>query len=324
MKTLKLLYEEQVAPVGVNGFCILKPEFTQFEDEFCTLLNNNDWKIVKKVKKKLSKEEAQKLYASKKDESFYNTLCDYMSSGDCICCSCSKKCDDPIKDMNKIKDKVRKQWGKDDMKNAMHSSDSLKNVDIESKLCLEGICEASQMPAPQINIPDTPEPNLMAKGDDIANKLNIKDLSIPDALEIALAEEFLAWYEYTIVAPFLFGKQHHSVAELFKKNAEDEYEDHAEWLMKRLNELNYIPSKILHPSNLNNVAAHKYIPLTENMDVKELIAKMIKSEEGAIETYTRIEEMTKDVDPVTNDKIIAILADEMEHKAELEKFLKEL
>ena len=208
------------------------------------------------------------------------------------------------------------------MKNAMHSSDSLENVNIESKLCLEGICEASQMSATQINATNTTEPNLMGKNNDIANKF--KNMSIPDALEIALAEEFLAWYEYTIVAPFLFGKQHHSVAELFKKNAEDEYEDHAEWLMKRLNELNYIPSKILHPSNLNNVAAHKYIPLTENMDVKELIAKMIKSEEGAIETYTRIEEMTKDVDPVTNDKIIAILADQMEHKAELEKFLKEL
>ena len=241
-----------------------------------------------------------------------------MSSGDCICCSCSKKCDDPIKDMNKIKDKVRKQWGKDDMKNAMHSSDSLKNVDIESKLCLEGICEASQISATQINT----EPNLMANNNDIANKF--KNMSIPDALEIALAEEFLAWYEYTIVVPFLFGKQHHSVAELFKKNAEDEYEDHAVWLMKRLNELNYIPSKILHPSNLNNVALHKYIPLSENMDVKELLAKMIESEEGAIETYTYIEEMTKDVDPVTNDKIIAILADEMEHKAELEKFIKEI
>lgn len=324
MKTLKRLVEEQEAPVGINGFCILKPEFTQFEDEFLTLLNNNDWKVVKKVKKKLSKEDAEKLYASKKDESYYNALCDYMASGDCLCCSCSKKCDDPIKDMNDIKDKVRKQWGKDEMKNAMHSSDSLDNVKRECKLCLEGICEAIKVEQPAIPASTTTEPNLMAIGDNTINKLNVPDMSIPEALEIALAEEFLAWYEYVIVVPFLFGKQHHSIAELFKKNAEDEYEDHAEWLMKRLNELNYIPSKILHPMNLNNVAAHKYIPLDTNMDARGLVEKMIEAENGAIETYTRIEEMTRESDPVTNDKIVGILADEMEHKAELEKFLKEL
>ncbi|MBO5003847.1 MAG: hypothetical protein J6D03_00970 [Clostridia bacterium] len=307
MKTLKLLLEEQEAPVGVNGFCILKPEFTQFEDEFCTLLNNNDWKIVKKVKKKLTKDEAEKLYANKKDESFYNALCDYMSSGECICCSCSKECDDPIKDMDSIKKKVRKQWGKDDMKNGMHSSDSINNVERESKLCLEGICES------------------VNKTNNIINEAINNNTTIPHALEIALAEEFLAWYEYTIVIPFLFGKQHHSVAETFKEHAEDEFEDHAVWLMKRLNELDYVPQNILHPMNLNDVADHKYIPLeNEPLETSKLIKKMIKSEEGAIDTYTKIQELTKDVDPVTNDKIIEILGDEIEHKATLEKYLKSL
>lgn len=307
MKTLKLLLEEQEAPVGVNGFCILKPEFTQFEDEFCTLLNNNDWKIVKKVKKKLTKDEAEKLYANKKDESFYNALCDYMSSGECICCSCSKECDDPIKDMDIIKKKVRKQWGKDDMKNGMHSSDSINNVERESKLCLEGICESAN------------------KTNNIINEAINNNTTIPHALEIALAEEFLAWYEYTIVIPFLFGKQHHSIAETFKEHAEDEFEDHAVWLMKRLNELDYVPQNILHPMNLNDVADHKYIPLeNEPLETSKLIKKMIKSEEGAIDTYTKIQELTKDVDPVTNDKIIEILGDEIEHKATLEKYLKSL
>ena len=70
-----------------------------------------------------------------KNSSFYNDLCDYMCSGDCVCCSCYKDCKDPIKDMDTIKQNVRKVWGKDDMKNAMHSSDSLDNVKRESNIC---------------------------------------------------------------------------------------------------------------------------------------------------------------------------------------------
>ena len=39
--------------------------------------------------------------------------------------------------MDKLKDKVRDAWGKDDMKNGMHSSDSLENVKREYKLIFE-------------------------------------------------------------------------------------------------------------------------------------------------------------------------------------------
>lgn len=118
----------------VNGFCILKPEFLEHQDNFCSLLTNNNWKIIQKEVRTFSPEEAQELYISKKDETYYDDLCKYMSSGDSLSCMCYKDCEDPIKDMNTIKDKVRKAWGKDEMKNAMHSSDSLENVDREYKL----------------------------------------------------------------------------------------------------------------------------------------------------------------------------------------------
>ena len=36
--------------------------------------------------------------------------------------------------MDKLKDKVRDMWGKSEMRNAMHSSDSLKNVKRETKI----------------------------------------------------------------------------------------------------------------------------------------------------------------------------------------------
>lgn len=122
--------------IELNGFCILKPEFLEHEEDFLALLKNNDWKIIQKKKLLLTKEQASNLYSPHKDKDFYKDLCDYMSSGECLCCSCHKDCENPIEDMKKLKDKVRENWGKDEMKNGMHSSDSLENVNRESKICL--------------------------------------------------------------------------------------------------------------------------------------------------------------------------------------------
>ena len=42
--------------------------------------------------------------------------------------------DNPIELMDKIKDHFRNKYGKDDMKNVMHSSDSLEHVQKEGKI----------------------------------------------------------------------------------------------------------------------------------------------------------------------------------------------
>ena len=60
-----------------------------------------------------------------------------MSSEKCIAYELYKDCKDPIKDLKKLKDKVRDKWGKDDMKNCMHSSDSLENIKRESDICFD-------------------------------------------------------------------------------------------------------------------------------------------------------------------------------------------
>ena len=65
-----------------------------------------------------------------------NDLCDYMSSGPCICALCYKKTYSPIKDMKDIKHDFRDKYGKDEMRNGMHSSDTLKNVQREGKITL--------------------------------------------------------------------------------------------------------------------------------------------------------------------------------------------
>lgn len=135
MKTFsKFLEVLQATPI--NGFCILKPEFLGYEDDWINMLKNNGWTIVQKSKKKLSYDQAKDLYKPHEKKSFYNDLCNYMCSDDCVCCSCYKECDNPIKEMDKLKERVRENWGKDEMKNAMHSSDSIENIKRESNICL--------------------------------------------------------------------------------------------------------------------------------------------------------------------------------------------
>lgn len=137
MKTLKEYIKEavehspQLKPA--NAFIILKPGFLDHEDEWKEKIES-DWKICDWKKLTLSNDQACDIYMPHKDKDFYNDLCKYMCSGDCICATCFKDCEDPIKDMENLKNKIRKLWGKDEMRNAMHSSDSLDNVNRESKI----------------------------------------------------------------------------------------------------------------------------------------------------------------------------------------------
>lgn len=118
-----------------NGFVILKPGFLEHEQSWLNMIESDGWQIIRKRTTILSYDQCKELYKIHTSKRFYNDLCEYMSSADCICAICYKMCDDPIGDMKKLKDKVRDIWGVDDMKNCMHSSDSLKNVEREATIC---------------------------------------------------------------------------------------------------------------------------------------------------------------------------------------------
>lgn len=143
IKLIDYIKEELATPMNTlgmgevhpNGFCLLKPGFIKHNDEFKNKLTDNGWKILKDGECTLSDVQAKDLYAPHKDKDFYGDLCSYMVSAPCHWYSCYKDCEDPIKDMNKIKDEIRKAWGEDDMKNAMHSSDSIDNVNREYMIC---------------------------------------------------------------------------------------------------------------------------------------------------------------------------------------------
>ena len=148
---------------------------------------------------------------------------------------------------------------------------------------------------------------------------NIDARSIVSALQVALAEEFNAWYAYVITAKFLKGNNHLEVEEAYLEFAEDELEDHAYKLMERINQLGGAPLGVLSPDMWNKKAEHKYIMPNSQFDVIKSIDENIKAEEGAIETYMKIEKLTRDKDVTTNYMIKHILADEQEHLQELKE-----
>lgn len=143
-------------------------------------------------------------------------------------------------------------------------------------------------------------------------------------LSNAYLEEIGAFYNYFTVIPFLCGQDRVNIQKFYEDAAKDELYDHAAWLLKRISELGGDPVEVVNIANLNKAQHIPNIPYvnseTFQIDVFISIADNIQAEKDAIETYRDIEEYTRSIDIVTNDKIKHILADEVEHLQELEDF----
>lgn len=163
---------------------------------------------------------------------------------------------------------------------------------------------------------------------------------IIDAMKNALKEELNAWYGYVIVSEFLRGINRCDVARFYKDTADDELRDHAFWLMKRINELGGTIEDISASPATWLTAKHTYVSpkwrdkyegtkVVSNrdemvVDVMDSLLENEANELGAIETYTHLQELTTGVDPVSNQKIKQILADEQSHLQEIQDFLADL
>jgi bacterioferritin len=94
---------------------------------------------------------------------------------------------------------------------------------------------------------------------------------------------------------------------------------HAQRFANRIKELYGVV-----PSSTEFVAEQSYLaPPDQQTDVVHVIKGVIEAETGAIEHYNRIVEFTDEIDPVTNDMVIEILADEEGHRRLFEGFLRE-
>ena len=109
--------------------------------------------------------------------------------------------------------------------------------------------------------------------------------------------------------------------EIRESLAEDVQEElgHAQQFAERIKELYGVV-----PGSLEFSAEQSFLqPPEHQTDIVHVIKGVIAAETGAIDHYTNIIEETDDVDPVTQDMVIAILRDEQGHKRLFEGFLRE-
>jgi bacterioferritin len=109
--------------------------------------------------------------------------------------------------------------------------------------------------------------------------------------------------------------------EIIESLQEDVQEElgHAQDFAKRIKELYGVV-----PGSLEFKPEQSYLqPPQQQTDIVHVIKGVIEAESGAIEHYNKIIEFTEDIDPVTNDMVIAVLRDEEGHRRLFEGFLRE-
>ena len=95
---------------------------------------------------------------------------------------------------------------------------------------------------------------------------------------------------------------------------------HAQQFAARIKELYGVV-----PSSVDFVAQQQALaPPADQTDLAHVVKGVIEAETSAIELYNKLIEVTEEVDPVTNDMVVAILRDEEGHRRLFEGFLREL
>ena len=135
-----------------------------------------------------------------------------------------------------------------------------------------------------------------------------------EMLNKALADEWLAYYQYWIGAKVAKGPMRGSVAGELLQHATEEL-GHAELLAERLIQLGGTP--LLTPEDWYKKTNCGY-EAPEDPYVEVLLDQNIKGEQCAIDTYQKLAGFTRDTDPVTYEIVLSILTDEIEHEEDLQ------
>lgn len=134
-------------------------------------------------------------------------------------------------------------------------------------------------------------------------------------LNKALADEWLAYYQYWIGAKVVTGPLRGTVTAELIQHANDELR-HADMLVVRILQLDGTP--ILKPEDWYKETNCGY-EAPEDPSVKAILKQNIKGEQCAIAVYNKIAEMVKDKDIITYNMVVSILADEVEHEDDLQQ-----
>lgn len=141
---------------------------------------------------------------------------------------------------------------------------------------------------------------------------------IIEALNKALADEWLAYYQYWIGAKVAVGPMRTAVAAELKQHAGEEL-GHAGMLVERIIQLGGTP--VLKPEDWYKLTNCGY-EAPEDPYVRPLLEQNIKGEQCAIRTYNGLLDNLRD--RVTYHIVVEILEDEVEHEEDLQMLLDDI
>lgn len=139
-------------------------------------------------------------------------------------------------------------------------------------------------------------------------------------LNSALAEEWLAYYQYWIGARIMEGPMRKEVEPELLLHATEEL-GHAVLLVDRIIQLGGTP--VLNPQDWATHAKCSYAS-PEDPYIETILNQNVEGERCAIATYQEIAEFTNGKDIATYTIATQILNDELEHEEDLEAFLTDL
>ena len=144
--------------------------------------------------------------------------------------------------------------------------------------------------------------------------------SLIEMLNKALADEWLAYYQYWVGAKIAKGPMRGTVATELLEHANEEL-GHADLLANRILQLGGTP--LLSPEEWYKMTNCGYeIPADPYVEV--LLDQNIKGEQCAIEVYQKLVNITKDKDIVTYNILLSILADEIMHEEDLQAIAEDI
>ncbi|MBN2479099.1 MAG: hypothetical protein JXA94_02610 [Parachlamydiales bacterium] len=139
-------------------------------------------------------------------------------------------------------------------------------------------------------------------------------------LNKALADEWLATYQYWVGAKVVRGPFSSIIVKELEEHSKEEYE-HAEMLTERIIQLGGTP--ILDPQDWYKFTTCGYIK-PKNFNQIEILKDNIKGERCAIGVYNNLLEEIKGKDHTTFHILRKILKEEIEHEEDLQTILENI
>ena len=150
--------------------------------------------------------------------------------------------------------------------------------------------------------------------------LNLDVEKLIELLNAALAEEWLAYYQYWVGARVMEGPMRSEIEPELLIHADQEL-NHAVTVIGRIIQLGGTP--ILDPSDWTKLARCPY-EIPSDPYVEAILKQNLDGERCAIQRYKEIADFTNGIDHVTHQLSVTILNEELEHEQDIEDWITDI